>query len=162
MKNNQYLRLAAASVALFVSTTGCNPAATEKAKPDMAAIKTEIQAIETAWADALNARDTAAIAAIYTDDAISMGNDRPMVTGKEALKKDIAEGMAKMPKGMTLSFETMEVFGDENTVTEVGKTIEKDSTGAVKLTGKYMAIFEKRDGKYRCTRDISNNDKKAD
>jgi len=161
MKNTLNLRIAAACLALFVSTIGCNAPTNETAKPDLVKIKAEIQAIENDWAKALNARDTAASLVVYSDDAISMGNDRPMVIGKAALQKDIAEGMTKMPKGMTLAFETLEVFGDDNLVTEVGKTIEKDSTGAVMLTGKYMAIFEKRGGKFICIRDISNNDQKA-
>ena len=28
------------------------------------------------------------------------------------------------------------------------------------MTSKYMSLFEKRDGKYICIRDIYNNDKK--
>ena len=35
-----------------------------------------------------------------------------------------------------------------------------DATGKVTYTGKYMAIWEKRDGKYICLRDISNDDAK--
>lgn len=130
------------------------------AKPDMAALKVEIQTLENAWAAADNARDAAALAAFYADDAVSMPGNKPMVTGKEAIKKDIEASMAKKPKGATIAFEIMDVFGDDNQVTEVGKTIVKDATGKVTYTGKYMAIWEKRDGKYLCVRDIGNDDVK--
>ncbi len=55
----------------------------------------------------------------------------------------------------------LDVFGSENQVTEVGKSTIKDATGKVTYTGKYMAIWEKRDGKYVCVRDIFNDDMKA-
>ena len=63
-------------------------------------------------------------------------------------------------EGDEIAFEIADVFGDENQVTEVGKSIVKDSTGKVTYTGKYMAIWEKRDGKYVCIRDIGNDDAK--
>ena len=47
-----------------------------------------------------------------------------------------------------------------NTITEVGKTTRMDASGKVTSIGKYMAIWEKRNGKYICVRDISNNDSK--
>lgn len=56
----------------------------------------------------------------------------------------------------------MDAFGCDNYVTEVGKTIRKDSTGKTTYTGKYMALWEKRDGKWICIRDIGNYDKKEE
>ena len=155
---------------------GCNPAtdtaskaaeATKEAakemvaKPDMAKVKAEIQALETAWAAADNARNAAAISAFYADDAISLSNNNPMLVGKAAILKDIEAGLAKRQKGATVSYEIMDVFGDDNTVTEVGKTTSKDAAGKVFYTGKYMAVWEKRNGKYTCVRDINNDDVKA-
>jgi hypothetical protein len=84
-----------------------------------------------------------------------------MISGKEAIIKDMEAAMATKPKGSTIAFDVLDVFGDENTVTEVGKTTGKDSTGKVTYTGKYMAIWVKRDGKYVCIRDIGNDDAKA-
>lgn len=53
----------------------------------MASIKADIQALESAWAEADNARDTNAILAYYSDDAISLSNNAPMTKGKAAIKK---------------------------------------------------------------------------
>lgn len=156
----------------FLLTTACNAPATEKtpktvetvqamvAKPDMAKVKAEIQALENAYADSDNANNANAIAALYTDDAVSLNNHEPMSIGKAAILKSQTAGMAKKKKGTTVTYDIMDVYGDENQVTEVGKFIRKDAAGKVERTGKYMAVWEKRDGKYLCVRDISNNDAK--
>jgi uncharacterized protein (TIGR02246 family) len=171
--NKNHFSWAILCIALFASSISCNSSdedsttkvasqSTEQqtAKPDMAAVKTEIQALETAWSNADNARDVKALAAFYSDDAVSMGNNVPMLVGKTAIQKDIEAGLAKKAKGSTTSYEVLDVFGCENEVTETGKITRKDSTGKVISTGKYMAVWEKRDGKYICVRDIGNEDVK--
>lgn len=174
MKKNPILLFMAICIA-FSITFGCNPAtdtaskaaeATKEAakemvaKPDMTKVKADIQALESAWAAADNARNAAAVSAFYADDAISLSNNKPMLVGKAAILKDIEASLAKRPKGATVSYDIMDVFGAENTVTEVGKTTSKDATGKVFYTGKYMAVWEKRNGKYMCVRDINNDDVK--
>lgn len=156
-------------ITVCVFAVGCNTPKEEKssasatettatAKPDLAGIKAEIQALENEWAAADNARDAKAIVAFYSDDAVTFSNNKPMISGKDDILKDIEASMAKRTKGSTISFEVMDIFACDNTATETGKTTSKDSSGKVAYTGKYMAIWEKRDGKYLCIRDISNND----
>jgi len=130
------------------------------AKPDMAKVKMDIQALETSWAAADNARDTNAIAAFYADDAISLSNNEPMQKGKVEILNGIKKGLAKRAKGTVVTYKVMDVFGDEQQPTEIGTTMVKDSTGKTINTGKYMAIWEKRNGKYTCIRDIYNDDVK--
>ncbi len=173
MKKMNFFKLAVLGVAMSVFVVGCNsqpeqktknePVITEEpvvAKADMASIKAEIQGLENDWATADNARDATAISAFYSDDAISMSNNAPMIKGRAAIQKDIEDGMSKRAQGETVDYKTLEVFGDENTVTEIGTGIHKDASGKVIRTGKYMAIWEKRDGKYICIRDIYNTDAK--
>jgi uncharacterized protein (TIGR02246 family) len=165
MKTKNYL--VASFLVLFTvllaacNTTETTPTAAAPAAADMSKVKAEIQALETAWAEADNARDPKALAAFYADDAVSLSNNKPMISGKEAISKDLEAFIATRPQGSTVTYDVLDVFGDENTVTEVGKTTGKDSTGKVYYTGKYMAIWQKRDGKYVCVRDISNDDAKA-
>lgn len=174
MNKMNFFKLAMLSLAISIFTIGCNsqpdkktemePAITAEpvlAKADMASIKAEIQALESDWAAADNARDAIAIAAFYSDDAISMSNNAPMTVGKAAIQKETEESLAKRTQGETVAYETLEVFGDGNTVTEIGTAISKDAAGKVTRTGKYMAIWEKRDGKYICIRDIYNSDAAA-
>jgi len=61
----------------------------ETPKLDLAAIKAEIQTLENDWAKASNAGDIATIVAFYADDAISMTNNKPMITGKAAIKAEM-------------------------------------------------------------------------
>lgn len=164
-------KCATASIAFLFFVGGCGQTAkdetankkseTEQAtttKTDPVKLRAEIQELETAWAVADNARDVNALAAFYADDAISMSNGKPMLIGNAAIKKDMEEGLAKRPKGTKTSYDVMDAYGSDNYTTEVGKTTRMDSTGKVISTGKYMAIWEKRNGKWICIRDISNED----
>lgn len=172
MNTTTYFRIAPALIALtFFGLAGCAPAPENvvtpepvvvESKPDMAAVKAEIQAIENAWSAADNASDIPALLAFYSDDAVSMGSGSPMAVGKAAIQKEMEASMASRPAGVTVSYEVIDVFGDENTVTEVGKMTRKDASGKEISTGKYMAVWEKRNGKYICVRDISNNDSEKD
>ena len=128
--------------------------------PDMSKIKAEIQAIENAWAAASNAKDVATIVGFYADDAISMNDDKPMSVGKAEIQKVVEAEVANRKGNTTVAFETMDVYGDENQVTETGKTTVTDAAGKVTYSGKYMAVWEKRNGKWLTIRDISNDDAK--
>jgi len=168
MRKLNYSGIATVCVAVSLFVIGCSAPAPKpvetpvvvETKPDMAAVKAEIQALENAWAAADNARDANAVAAFYADDAMSMSNDKPTISGKAAILAEITEGFAKKAAGSNVTYEVQEVFGDENLVTEIGKSTVKDAAGNVTSTGKYMAVWEKRDGKYICIRDIYNNDAK--
>lgn len=172
MKHSNRSIFATAAVAVCLIFTACNDAATDKTtdvkdstetmstKPDNQSLKAEIQALENEWAKADNAGDATALAAFYSDDAVTLSNNKPMITGNAAIKKDMEEGMAKRPKGTTVSYDVLDAYGCDNYVTEVGKITRKDSTGKSTYTGKYMALWEKRAGKWVCIRDISNDDVK--
>ncbi len=174
MKKSIFLSAIAAFMLLFYSckeapeTPAADEAAAETeaaaapapATPDLAQIKTEIQAVENAWAAALNARDVNALMALYTDDAVSMADNSPILVGKATIQAAQEAEFKTLPAGQTFTFETMDVYGDGDIVTETGKSIYKDAKGKVTGTGKYMAVFRKQDGKYLCLREIYNSDSK--
>jgi uncharacterized protein (TIGR02246 family) len=145
----------------IISFTSCKqaPAGELATSPDMGAIKTEIQAIENAFAAGMDAGDADAVVAYYGDDALSLDNNGPMLSGKEAIKAGIVKNIAESGKNKT-SFEVVDVKASGDLVVEVGKSTTVDSTGAVIRTGKYLSVFEKRDGKYVCIRDAYNDDAK--
>jgi len=170
----KHFKIVTVLVAFSIMAISCNQSSADKtteaksdsteampAKTDAAQLKNEIQELETAWSIADNARDANALAAFYADDAISMASDKPMLVGNEAIKKDMEESLSKRPKGAKISYEVMDVYGSGDYATEVGKTTRMDSTGKVVSRGKYMAIWEKRNGKWICIRDIGNEDAKA-
>ncbi|MFZ1704972.1 MAG: DUF4440 domain-containing protein [Saprospiraceae bacterium] len=151
----------------FVSFTSCKQAApVEEAAPapvsvDMTQVKADIQKFEDQWADVLNKRDLTSLMAMYADDAISMPNDAPIISGKAAIQAQQEKEWAEDKNNFVISFETLDVYGDGDIVTEFGKTTVKDADGAVKYTGKYACVFKKVGDNYLCIREIYNSDAKS-
>lgn len=172
MKKTMLIPAYAACVLMFAScqdaakkeTPAETPAATatvaEPAKPDLAQIRSEIVAAENAWAAAINAKDINALMAMYADDAVSMPEGEPMLIGKAAIQKKQEADFAKPAKYASIAFETMDVYAEGDVATEVGKTFYKDAAGKTTGSGKYFAVFEKKNGKYVCIREIYNSDSK--
>lgn len=127
---------------------------------DADAIRTEIQALEDAYAAASNARDVEAILSYYSDDVVSYPSDKAPVVGKEAMRASLQEDLNTYPKGSTVSYTVKDLFisNDGNLVNEIGSYTSLDSLGNKVSTGHYFCLFEKRDGKYVCVRDISASD----
>ncbi|MSP84377.1 MAG: nuclear transport factor 2 family protein [Flavobacteriaceae bacterium] len=129
-------------------------------KEKMAKIKEEIISIEKSWDNYYNAGDFNNLITLYADDALRLPSNQTIITGKAAILKDMEEKRTKTKKGETNTSETTDVFGDENTVTEVGRTIQKDASGKVKSTGKYITIWKKVNGKFVTVREMWNDDVK--
>ena len=153
MRINLLFTLLAACALTF---TACQQAA--ETPTDMAQVKTEIQALENAWASALSTKDLDALMALYADDAVSMPDNEPMLVGKDAIRKNQELEFAGTPDGTTYAFEVLDVYGDGNTVTETGKATYKDAAGKVTGTGKYIAVWKKQGDKYLCVQEIYNGD----
>lgn len=166
MKKTMLIPIYAACVMMFASCQEAakeeapvTPAVAEAPKPDLAQVKTEIQAVETAWADALNKKDINALMALYADGAMSMQDGGPTLVGKADIQKQQEADVATR-KFASFAFETLEVYAEGDYVTEIGKSTYLDDAGKSVGTGKYMAIFVKKDGKYLCLREIFNMDSK--
>ncbi|HMI07203.1 MAG TPA: nuclear transport factor 2 family protein [Flavobacterium sp.] len=147
---------------IAATMVACNPKKQDtEAEPivDVSQIRTEIETMEAAYADKMNANKSDEIT-YYADDATSYGQNKAPSVGKEAIHKSMKEEAAAAPKGAKVAFETHDVFpsGDGNQVVEIGSYKVADSTGTVLASGNYMALFQKKDGKYICTRDISASD----
>ncbi|UOK43896.1 MULTISPECIES: YybH family protein [Flavobacterium] len=138
----------------------CNNKKEETAAPvvDKEQIKKEIQAKEDEFAATYNAGELKDIG-YYADDATTFFQNRPPLVGKPAiiefLKSDLNGGSKNK-----ISFQTNDVFvsNDGNQVVEVGSYKVVDSTNTTVNSGNYMSLFEKRDGKYVCVRDMSASD----
>ncbi|ESU26338.1 hypothetical protein FLJC2902T_28210 [Flavobacterium limnosediminis JC2902] len=137
----------------------CN---TKKEEPatavvDKEQIKKEIQAREDEFAAIYNSGELKDIG-YYAEDAITFFQNRAPLVGKQAivdfLKSDLTSNSNK------ISFQTNDVFvsSDGNQVVEVGYYKVVDSTNTTLNSGNYMSLFEKRDGKYVCLRDMSASD----
>jgi uncharacterized protein (TIGR02246 family) len=154
-KTTQFSFLFAVLAAVTFTLASCQPA-----KPDLDKIRTEIQALEDAYAAGLKAKDANAVVAYYADDAISLVNNAPVASGKDALLKMAQDDIDSDTTNLTVAFETVDLFAAGEYVVETGKATYTDAEGNVKKTGKYMTLFEKRNGKYLAIRDIYNDDQK--
>ncbi len=137
----------------------CNDKKEETAAPvvDKEQIKKEIQTKEDQFAALYNANELKDIG-YYADDASSFYQNRAPLIGKPAiiefLKSDLVSNTDK------ISFKTNEIFvsDDGNQVVEIGYFKVVDSANNAINTGNYMSLFEKRDGSYKCVRDMSASD----
>jgi ketosteroid isomerase-like protein len=138
----------------------CNPKNTEPVAVDKEEIKKEIQAKEDGFAEVFNTRELKNIG-YYADDATSFSQNREPLVGKNAIVEYLKDNMDSIPASHKISFVTNEVFvsNDGNQVVEIGyfKVVD-DSDNTIVNSGNYMSLFEKRNGKYVCVRDISVSD----
>lgn len=149
--------------ALSVSLGSCGGGSGAEADEiNLDTVKAEIQALENGYAEGLMAGDVNAVAAYYAEDAQSMADHEPTRVGIEAIKAGIARDMAEDTGDYVISFEVTGVWAAGNIAVETGASTVKDKEGNVVETGKYMTLFEKRDGKYVAIRDIWNEDAEDD
>ena len=143
------------SALLFSS---CSTPPPEKVETlDMEKIKVEIQAMEDAYAAGEKAKDAAAVAAYYSEDAINYSRNKEPNSGRASITKNIADGMAKDTLGNYNVYKIVDLFAEGNTAVEIGSWTEFDASGKETGHGNYMSYFEKRDGKYVCVRDMSTS-----
>ena len=139
--------------------SACNSGTNEGSSVDLAKTKTEIQAMEDAYAAAEKAKDANAVAAYYADDAISYNRNEEPTSGKAAIKDRIAKQLATDTTGNLNVYKVVDLFADGNMLVEIGSWTQVDNAGAERSKGHYMSVFQKRDGKYLCVRDMNVSSK---
>ena len=146
------------SVSLLILSCNSKQESATTTAIDKEQIKKEIQAKEDEFAATYNAGVVKDIG-YYADDATSFFQNRPALVGKEAIV-EFLKGDLSAPSRNKISFKTNEVFvsNDGNMVVEVGYFTVVDSTNTGINKGNYMSLFEKRNGKYVCVRDMSASD----
>ncbi len=161
MNQRKLFWLLLAALPFFFTACESNEAGEHENAINQDSVKVHIQAMENAYAVAENAKDADGVAVYYANDAQSMANDEPTRVGMDAIKAGIKKDMATDTLGNTISFVTTGVWAAGNYATETGTSISKDKSGNVVHTGKYITLFELRDGKYVAIRDMWNRDAPA-
>jgi uncharacterized protein (TIGR02246 family) len=143
--------------ALVFASCSTPPKEEATAKPafDLDKTKVEIQAMEDAFAAAEKAKDAKAVAAYYSEDAISYSRNEEPTKGRAAIQDSIAKRIASDTSGNYSVYKVVDLFGDENMLVEVGSWTSMTPAGAERDHGHYMSYFQKRDGKYQCVRDMN-------
>ena len=155
MKNMIVIGISSACIVSLMFS--CNDKKDGSATADKEQIKREIQAKEDSFAAVYNSGQLRDIG-YYAEDATSyLQNTAPLV-GKEAIKAFLESDLA----GNTdkISFQTSEIYpsNDGEMVVELGHFTVIDSANNPVNSGNYMALFQKRNGKYVVVRDMSTSD----
>ena len=150
----QFIRLSGLLVFTILIFSACST--TEKKETiDMEKVKGEIQAMEDAYAAAEKAKDADGVAAYYSDDAMSYSRNTQPLSGKAAIRENIANNIAKDTTGNYNVYKVVDLFAEGNTAVEIGSWTEFDSSGTEVENGNYVSYFQKRNGKYLCVRDMT-------
>ena len=124
---------------------------------DKEQIKKEIQAKEDAFAEIYNTGELKNIG-YYADDATTFFPNRPPLVGKEAIIEFYKSAITSVTDKISFTSKDIFISNDGNQVVEIGYFTVVDSTNTAINSGNYMSLFEKRDGKYVCVRDMSASD----
>jgi ketosteroid isomerase-like protein len=129
----------------------------QETKPafDLNNAKKEIEAADKEICSLLSKGDSVSAANMYSSDGKLMVNNMPSITGKENIAS-FWGGFTKM--GADISLTTLEIWGDENFISEEGLFEIKLKDGKVADKGKYIVLWKKEEGKWKIHRDISNTD----
>jgi len=124
---------------------------------DKEQIRKEIQAKEDAFAEIYNTGELKNIG-YYADDAVTFFQNRPPLIGKEAIVDFYRSAITSTSNRISFTSKDIFISNDGNQVVEIGYFKVVDSTNTPVNTGNYMSLFEKRNGKYVCVRDMSASD----
>jgi uncharacterized protein (TIGR02246 family) len=151
-------KTAAAAVACLLAL-GIAAHAADAPSPDEEAIR----ASAPAWAAAYNAGDAAGIAAMYWEDAVLMPPEVPAVSGRAAIEEFLTTDIAGLKAaGLTMNIPpTSEVGVSGDLAWESGTWSVTDASGTTVMSGKFLGVFERRDGVWHYIRDTWNSDAPA-
>ncbi|MEI6190618.1 MAG: DUF4440 domain-containing protein [Chitinophagia bacterium] len=122
---------------------------------DLNNAKKEIEAGDKEICSLLSKGDSVGAANMYSSNGKLMVNNMPSITGKENIAS-FWGGFIRM--GGDVSLTTLEIWGDENLISEEGLFEIKLKDGKVADKGKYVVVWKKEDGKWKLHRDLSNSD----
>ena len=114
-----------------------------------------IDAISAKWQAAYDAGDGAAIAALYSKDAVLHPPNSAPVHGAEAIE---AFWSAATGTGGTTELTTEEVYSMGDTAVEIGMYAGTNADGSHSDHGHFTVIYQKMDGKWMMLRDMWNSD----
>jgi uncharacterized protein (TIGR02246 family) len=141
------------------TAAGMTPSAATTASTT-AADQEAVKAVNVAGFKAYNAHDVDAISALYADDAVVSAPGAPAARGAAAIKEAFAKDIAGATKaGISNNVGTSEEVGVSGDLAWESNTFTAtDKSGKTLDRGKYVTVFERRNGKWVIIRDIWNSD----
>jgi ketosteroid isomerase-like protein len=142
------------STILVASLFACQT--TPKSAFDLSNAKKEIEAANMVISTSISNGDSVGAANAYSSDGKFMGSNTPSISGNANLVA-FWGGFIKSGGG-SIQLNTLDVWGDENFITEEGLFEIKNKEGISLDKGKYLVLWKKEDGKWKLHRDMSNSD----
>ncbi len=113
-----------------------------------------LKAMQDVWQSAFDARDAAALAAIYAEDGELMPPNSNTVIGRAAIEANLTDSLAS---GISIGLKDTEVYAHGDVGYKVGTYTVSDAGGATIDEGKYVEVWRQVDGKWQLHRDIWNS-----
>ena len=110
------LLMALLATSLFACKTATKPAF------DLESAKKDIAAHHEAFQDAVSKGDSVTLANLFSEDARRLGPNSPIVDGRAAIISTTASAMQVIG---SVKLNTVDVFGDDNCLTEQGTYVLK-------------------------------------
>jgi ketosteroid isomerase-like protein len=152
LKKFPFVLMAVLSLIMF----SCSSTKEKKSEAvDIEKVRPTIQAMEDAYAAAEKAKNSDAVVAYYSEDAISYHRNEEASVGKPAIKEYMNKRFEKDTSGNTNVYKVVDLSGDGNVLVEIGSWSEVSPAGTETDHGYYMSYFKKNGDKYECYRDMS-------
>jgi len=155
MNNIRKLVVIAASFAALAACARTAPTAA-----DSAADETAARAVNIAWFKAYNAGDGGGVAALYAEDAVLNAPGAPAARGMASIREYFMKSAAAAAAaGVALvDGPTSDVGVSGDLAWQSGTFKITDKSGAAMDAGKYITVFQRKDGKWMIIRDTWNAD----
>jgi uncharacterized protein (TIGR02246 family) len=124
--------------------------------PALAGDKSDMAGRAKTWEDAFNSAAAGALAGLYTEDAMRLPYQAPVINGRDAIAENI-----KSTREQGITSIKLEVLGSEsqgNMGWGHGTYVLMDGDGNTIQAGKWMNVSKKIDGKWLIHCDIWNTD----
>ena len=139
--------------ALACGLAACQPAPRQFTAADSIAI----DSTRDRWAAAYNAGDMAAVAALFTDDAVDLPGDQPAVTGRAAIQQLLTGMHTQMPARIHIAPATR--FEGHGDMAIASGPFHMMVDSATTLNAKYLVVFKRQaDGKWLLAYDANSMD----
>lgn len=113
--------------------------------------RTEIDRLRAWYATSFNAKDAAALAALYGAEAVWIQSDGKVVSGQPAIKAMLAKDAATFPH-VVITSDSLRVFG--NTALDHG-TLTFHPTGGGEMVERYLVVLRRSMNGWTLVRAIS-------
>ncbi|HXV17403.1 MAG TPA: SgcJ/EcaC family oxidoreductase [Gemmatimonadaceae bacterium] len=111
----------------------------------------------SAWKDGADKKDSAGVAALYTDDAVLEGTDIPPAHGKAEIQKRLGQMFAVSSIGSIDSKQTSVAGNVAYDYGSFSQTVTPPKGKPIQMTGDYLVTLTKQaDGSWKISHHMSN------